>query len=105
MNDGRNSGRFARRKGAGRARPPGTLAARRATDEREVRRTVADALGLPEEKAEVRGNRYAPLREVTVGAGEGRACADAYVEPGGEVTVEIVGRTAEGTCLPGLGGH
>ncbi|MFD6989852.1 precorrin-3B C(17)-methyltransferase [Streptomyces sp. NPDC059943] len=75
------------------------------TTESGLRAAAADALELKPEQIEMRGHDFAPLREVLVGGGEGRACVNGTVNIAGQVDAEVVGRTADGPCLPGLGGH
>ncbi|MFI6494145.1 hypothetical protein [Streptomyces sp. NPDC050564] len=60
---------------------------------------------MPAGKIEIQGSRFAPLRDVLVGGGEGRACVNGTVDSGGRADAEVIGRTADGTCLPGPGGH
>ena len=67
---------------------------------------VAEALGVRPEQVELRRQGYGvPAHGVLVGGGEGRVCVNGEVDGAGHVEVEIVGRTLEGTCLPGEGGH
>ncbi|BFO16992.1 hypothetical protein SHKM778_33800 [Streptomyces sp. KM77-8] len=67
---------------------------------------VAEALGVRPERIELRRQGYGvPAHGVLVGGGEGRVCVNGEVDGAGHVEVEIVGRTLEGTCLPGEGGH
>ncbi|MFG2630720.1 precorrin-3B C(17)-methyltransferase [Streptomyces sp. NPDC048473] len=75
------------------------------TTEAGLRAAAGDALGLRPEQIEIQGHRFAPLREVLVGGGEGRVCVNGTVDSIGQAEAEAVGRTADGTCLPGLGGH
>ncbi|MEU2288676.1 precorrin-3B C(17)-methyltransferase [Streptomyces sp. NPDC013178] len=75
------------------------------TTEAGLRAAAASALGLPPEQIETRGDRFAPLRDALVGGGEGRVCVNGTVDSTGEASAEVVGRTADGACLPGLGGH
>ncbi|MFC9270077.1 precorrin-3B C(17)-methyltransferase [Streptomyces zhihengii] len=75
------------------------------TTEDGLRAAVGDALGLPAESVEVRGGGYDPLREIVVGGGEGKVCVNGGVDAAGAASAEVVGRTNDGTCLPGLGGH
>lgn len=70
-----------------------------------LRAAVARALGLPAGTIEVRGDGFDPLREVLVGGGEGKVCVNGGVDHAGTASAEVVGRTKDGTCLPGLGGH
>ncbi|MFD7551592.1 precorrin-3B C(17)-methyltransferase [Streptomyces sp. NPDC059578] len=73
------------------------------TTEAALRTATARALGLRPEHIESVGDRFAPLRSALVGGGEGRVCVNGTVHPTGEVETEVVGRTADGTCIPGLG--
>ena len=67
---------------------------------------VAEALGVRPEQVELRRQGYGvPAHGVLVGGGKGRVCVNGEVDGAGHVEVEIVGRTLEGTCLPGEGGH
>ncbi|MER5200129.1 precorrin-3B C(17)-methyltransferase [Streptomyces sp. NPDC002755] len=70
-----------------------------------LRTAAAEALGLETRQIEVQGNFLAPLRDLLVGGGEGRVCVNGSVDADGHASAEVVGRTVEGTCLPGLGGH
>ncbi|MDR6974060.1 hypothetical protein J2X68_000738 [Streptomyces sp. 3330] len=70
-----------------------------------LRTAAAEALGLEARQIEVQGDFLAPLHDVLVGGGEGRVCVNGAVDVEGHATAEVVGRTVEGTCLPGLGGH
>jgi hypothetical protein len=70
-----------------------------------LRTAAAGALGLEAKQIEVRGDFLDPLHDVLVGGGNGRVCVNGTVDSSGQATAEVVGRTVEGTCLPGLGGH
>ncbi|WP_328885525.1 precorrin-3B C(17)-methyltransferase [Streptomyces sp. NBC_00316] len=70
-----------------------------------LRSAAAVALGLRPEQVEMRGDDFAPLRDALVGGGAGRVCVNGTVDNAGHADAEVVGRTVEGTCLPGLGGH
>lgn len=70
-----------------------------------LRTAAAEALGLEARQIEVQGDFLAPLHDMRVGGGEGRVCVNGTVDSSGHATAEVVGRTVEGTCLPGLGGH
>ncbi|MFI5794933.1 precorrin-3B C(17)-methyltransferase [Streptomyces sp. NPDC051677] len=70
-----------------------------------LRTAAADALGLRAKEIEVQGDFLDPLHDVLVGGGEGRVCVNGTVDSSGHATAEVAGRTVEGTCLPGLGGH
>ncbi|MFI9586576.1 precorrin-3B C(17)-methyltransferase [Streptomyces sp. NPDC052236] len=70
-----------------------------------IRAATAEALGTGLEQIELRGDDFAPLRGVLVGGGEGKVCVNGTVDSTGHADAEVVGRTADGTCLPGLGGH
>ncbi|MEV6423594.1 precorrin-3B C(17)-methyltransferase [Streptomyces sp. NPDC051662] len=73
--------------------------------EGDLRVTAAGALGVRPEQIEIRGDLSKPLRDVLVDGGEGRVCVNGTVDSTGEADAEVIGRTADGTCLPGLGGH
>ncbi|MFE1963360.1 precorrin-3B C(17)-methyltransferase [Streptomyces sp. NPDC059479] len=75
------------------------------TTEAGLRAAAGDALGLRPEETEIQGHRFDPLRDVLVGGGEGRVCVNGRIDSTGQAEAEVVGRTADGTCLPGLGGH
>ncbi|MFE4372441.1 precorrin-3B C(17)-methyltransferase [Streptomyces sp. NPDC056835] len=75
------------------------------TTEGDLRVVAAGALGVRQEQIEIRGDVSGPLRDVLVGGGEGRVCVNGAVDSTGQADAEVVGRTADGTCLPGLGGH
>ncbi|MFH0173507.1 precorrin-3B C(17)-methyltransferase [Streptomyces cacaoi] len=70
-----------------------------------LRTAAAEALGLEAPQIEVQGDFLVPLHDMLVGGGEGRVCVNGTVDSSGHATAEVVGRTVEGTCLPGLGGH
>lgn len=53
----------------------------------------------------MQGDFLVPLHDMLVGGGEGRVCVNGTVDSSGHATAEVVGRTVEGTCLPGRGGH
>ncbi|MFD9003640.1 precorrin-3B C(17)-methyltransferase [Streptomyces sp. NPDC059582] len=82
----------------------GKLAATGTTQD-ALRAAAAEALGLRPDEIEVQGFRFDPLRDMLVGGGEGRVCVNGTVDSTGRATAEVVGRTADGSCLPGLGGH
>lgn len=75
------------------------------TTEGDLRAAIADALGLAPQEIEIQGDVSEPLRNVAVGGGEGRVCVNGSVDSTGRADAEVVGRTADGTCIPGLGGH
>ncbi|MGW3248864.1 precorrin-3B C(17)-methyltransferase [Streptomyces sp. NPDC001070] len=75
------------------------------TSQDALRAAAAGALGLPRDRIEVQGDYFAPLHDVLVGGGEGRVCVNGSVDSTGKAHAEVVGRTADGSCLPGLGGH
>ncbi|WP_431962463.1 precorrin-3B C(17)-methyltransferase [Actinacidiphila sp. bgisy160] len=75
------------------------------TSQDALRAAAARALSLTPSQIEVRGAHFDPPRDVLVGGGEGRVCVNGTVDGGGKAHAEVVGRTADGTCLPGLGGH
>ncbi|OKK13923.1 precorrin-3B C(17)-methyltransferase [Streptomyces sp. CB02400] len=71
-----------------------------------LRAAAAGAVGVPPEGIEIRERGFGvPDRGVLVGGGEGRVCVNGTVDAADRVEVEVVGRTVEGTCLPGEGGH
>ncbi|MFD7701387.1 hypothetical protein [Streptomyces caelestis] len=71
-----------------------------------LRATAADAVGVRPERIEIRTQGFGvPDHGVLVGGGEDRVCLNGTVDATGRVDVEVVGRTVEGTCLPGEGGH
>ncbi|MFD5554902.1 precorrin-3B C(17)-methyltransferase [Streptomyces sp. NPDC127068] len=73
------------------------------TTEAALRTVAARALGLRPEHVESVGDRFAPLRNALVGGGEGSVCVNGTVHATGKVQTEVVGRTADGTCIPDLG--
>ncbi|GAA3084626.1 hypothetical protein GCM10017562_63040 [Streptomyces roseofulvus] len=75
--------------------------------ETEVRAAVAAALGLKPNDVEYRAGAQAgpTLRNLAVAGGTGKVCVKGQVTDSGTVTAEVSGRTMDGTCLPGLGGH
>ncbi|OQR61411.1 precorrin-3B C(17)-methyltransferase [Streptomyces maremycinicus] len=81
------------------------LAAAEGTTLDGLRAAAARALGLKAPQIEVRGNFLASLHDMVVGGGEGKVCVNGAVDVEGHATAEVVGRTVEGTCLPGPGGH
>jgi hypothetical protein len=82
------------------------LSASRTADEAALRSAVVKALGLTANGAEIKGTEAgAPLRYVEVGGGAGRVCVNGAIDGQGKATTEVVGRTLEGTCLEGDGGH
>ncbi|MFD7770050.1 precorrin-3B C(17)-methyltransferase [Streptomyces sp. NPDC059787] len=72
-----------------------------------LRTAVADAIGVPPEGVEIRMQGFGvPDHGVLVGGGSAnRVCLVGTVDAADRVEVEVVGRTVEGTCLPGEGGH
>jgi len=80
------------------------LAGKPAT-ETAVRQDAANALGLPLTSIEARGTFDGPLKNILVGGGTGAVCVNGSIDISGKATAEVVGRTMDGTCLPGLGGH
>lgn len=70
-----------------------------------LRAAAAGALGLPEERIELRVHSFDPLGDALVGGGEGKVCVNGGVGSTGTASAEVIGRTKDGTCLPGLGGH
>ncbi|MER5603204.1 precorrin-3B C(17)-methyltransferase [Streptomyces sp. NPDC002265] len=79
--------------------------AAKGTTEAALRDAAAGALGLRPAQIEIQGFRFDPLRDVLVGGGQGRVCVNGTIDATGRASAEVVGRTADGTCLPGLGGH
>ncbi|KPI19718.1 hypothetical protein OK074_7794 [Actinobacteria bacterium OK074] len=75
------------------------------TTETGLRAAAAKALGLRAAEIEVQGDEFDPLHDVLVGGGRGKVCVNGTVASTGDATAEVIGRTADGTCLPGLGGH
>ncbi|MFF4168719.1 precorrin-3B C(17)-methyltransferase [Streptomyces sp. NPDC001744] len=74
--------------------------------EADVRAAAAAALGLAPGDLEYRqGASGKVLRNVLVGGGRGKVCVNGGIGDTGDVTAEVAGRTMDGTCLPGLGGH
>lgn len=72
----------------------------------EVRAAVAPVLGLKPNEVEIQvGARGKGLEHVAVGGGQGKVCVNGRVDSFGTATAEVAGRTMDGTCLPGLGGH
>ncbi|WP_329279030.1 precorrin-3B C(17)-methyltransferase [Streptomyces sp. NBC_00691] len=74
----------------------------------EVRAAAAVALGLEPGDIEYRAGadgKGKGLQNIDVGGGEGRVCVNGRIDDQGRVTAEVAGRTLDGTCLPGLGGH
>ncbi|WP_318209939.1 precorrin-3B C(17)-methyltransferase [Streptomyces sp. SJL17-1] len=69
--------------------------------EAEVRAAAAAALGLEAHRIEYR--ERGPYIEL--GGGEGKVCVNALIDEQNRTTAEVAGRTMDGTCLPGLGGH
>ncbi|MFI1422102.1 precorrin-3B C(17)-methyltransferase [Streptomyces sp. NPDC020731] len=74
--------------------------------ENGLRAAAADAIGVRPEALELRTKGFAvPDHGVLLGGGKGRVCVNGTVDATGHADVEVVGRTVEGTCLPGEGGH
>ncbi|WP_031007955.1 hypothetical protein [Streptomyces sp. NRRL F-5727] len=75
--------------------------------ETEVRAAVAAALGLEPNDIEYRAGaqRGPTIRNLAVAGGTGKVCVQGGISDSGTVTAEVSGRTMDGTCLPGLGGH
>ncbi|MFC7928011.1 precorrin-3B C(17)-methyltransferase [Streptomyces cinereoruber] len=72
----------------------------------EVRAAAAAALGLEPADVEYRaGTPGKVLKDVVVGGGRGKVCVNGNIDSQGNATAEVAGRTMDGTCLPGLGGH
>ncbi|MDJ0342415.1 hypothetical protein QMK19_22035 [Streptomyces sp. H10-C2] len=75
-------------------------------DASAVREAAGHALGVPAAQIEIKAAGYdKPLKNVQVGGGGGKVCVNGTVDTDGAVTTEVAGRTLEGTCLPGDGGH
>ncbi|MGC0373723.1 precorrin-3B C(17)-methyltransferase [Streptomyces sp. SAI-229] len=72
-----------------------------------LRAAAAGAVGVPPEGIEIREQGFGvPDHGVLVGGGSAnRVCLIGTVDAADRVEVEVVGRTVEGTCLPGEGGH
>ncbi|MFJ1808061.1 MULTISPECIES: precorrin-3B C(17)-methyltransferase [unclassified Streptomyces] len=70
-----------------------------------LRTAAAEALGLEARQIEVQGEVRVPLHDMLVGGGEGPVCVNGTIDSSGHATAEVVGRTLDGACLPGLGGH
>ncbi|MDX3314349.1 precorrin-3B C(17)-methyltransferase [Streptomyces sp. ME08-AFT2] len=70
-----------------------------------LRTAAATAIGLAPDGIEIQGEVLKPLHNVLVGGGEGRVCVNGAVDDRGHATAEVVGRTLDGACLPGRGGH
>lgn len=71
-----------------------------------LRAAAAEAIGVRPDRIELRTRGFGvPDHGVLVGGGEGRVCVNGTADAAGHVEVEVVGRTLEGTCLPGEGGH
>ncbi|MFG3037840.1 precorrin-3B C(17)-methyltransferase [Streptomyces sp. NPDC048330] len=72
----------------------------------EVQAAAGAALGLAPGSVEYReGRRGKPLTNIEVGGGPAKVCVNGRVDEQGTATAEVTGRTLDGTCLPGLGGH
>ncbi|WP_433341098.1 hypothetical protein [Streptomyces sp. CA-253872] len=78
---------------------------RNGTTEEGLRGAVGRVLGLEPDQVEVKGTGFAPLRGVAVGGGGGLVCVNGSVDREGRVDAEVAGRTNDGPCLPGDGGH
>ncbi|MFF3317565.1 precorrin-3B C(17)-methyltransferase [Streptomyces sp. NPDC003035] len=81
-----------------------TFAGKPAT-EAELRDAVAPVIGVQPNEVEIRGEFGKPLKNVLVGGGHGKVCVNGRIGDLDGVTAEVAGRTMDGTCLPGLGGH
>ncbi|WP_326699915.1 hypothetical protein OG909_23045 [Streptomyces sp. NBC_01754] len=73
------------------------------TTEDGVRTAAAEAIHVAPERVELRGDDFIALRNPRVGGGEGRVCVNGAVDGTGHAKAEVLGRTADGSCLPGLG--
>ncbi|MFB7373738.1 precorrin-3B C(17)-methyltransferase [Streptomyces sp. NPDC056222] len=79
------------------------FAGKRATED-ELQAAVASVIGVRENEVEVRGEFDKVLKDVLVGGGHGKVCVNGHIGESG-ATAEVAGRTMDGTCIPGLGGH
>lgn len=70
--------------------------------EAEIVAAAATALGLEPGRIEYRQLRRP---EALVGGGSGKVCVIGTMGREGHAAAEVTGRTLDGTCLPGLGGH
>lgn len=76
--------------------------------ENEIRAAAAAALGLSPDAIEYRAGAPGPgglPRNIALGGGTGKVCVNGLIGDSGTATAEVAGRTLDGTCLPGLGGH
>jgi hypothetical protein len=83
------------------------LAAKPAGED-EIRAAAAAALGLSPDDIEYRAGAPGPgglPRSIVLGGGTGKVCVNGLIGTSGTATAEVAGRTMDGTCLPGLGGH
>ncbi|GAA3919769.1 hypothetical protein GCM10022244_31090 [Streptomyces gulbargensis] len=83
------------------------LAAKPAGED-EIRAAAAAALGLSPQDVEYRAGAPGPgglPRDIALGGGTGKVCVNGLIGADGTATAEVAGRTLDGTCLPGLGGH
>ncbi|MFF0437517.1 precorrin-3B C(17)-methyltransferase [Streptomyces sp. NPDC004327] len=83
------------------------LAGTKVTED-QLRDAVAPAMGVEPRSVEVRGEFGGLLKSVEVGGGTGKVCVNGRIgsaPPKSVVSAEVAGRTMDGTCLPGLGGH
>ncbi|MBC9711735.1 precorrin-3B C(17)-methyltransferase [Streptomyces sp. TRM66268-LWL] len=75
-------------------------------DEAAARAAAAEALGLPTSSVEVKAAGFGvPDGGLSVGGGEGKVCVNGSLDAEGLARAEVAGRTNDGTCLPGDGGH
>ncbi|WP_329117760.1 precorrin-3B C(17)-methyltransferase [Streptomyces sp. NBC_01353] len=81
-----------------------TFAGKRVTQD-ELQVAVARVIGVQENEVEVRGEFDKVLKNVLVGGGHGKVCVNGRIDGSGGAGAEVAGRTMDGTCLPGLGGH
>ncbi|MFD8012615.1 precorrin-3B C(17)-methyltransferase [Streptomyces sp. NPDC058955] len=101
----------AERAGArGRAERLGAVLRKLATGkpgETEVRAAVAAALDLRPNDVEYRvgAQRGPTIQNLSVAGGHGKVCVKGEITDTATITAEVSGRTLDGTCLPGLGGH
>jgi hypothetical protein len=69
-----------------------------------LREAAAEAIGVEPSTVEIRGE-FGASEYVDLGGGHGKVCVLGHLHKGADPTAEVTGRTNDGTCLPGLGGH
>ncbi|WP_377271199.1 precorrin-3B C(17)-methyltransferase [Peterkaempfera sp. SMS 1(5)a] len=75
-------------------------------DTARIRAAAGQALGLPAARVELKSDGYdVPQHGFAVGGGQGKVCVNGTVSADGAVHTEVAGRTLDGPCLPGDGGH